>query len=376
MNRFALLTFYRSLVRHKLYAAVNIGGLAVGIAVFLILALYVRFETGWEQWLPGAKDIYQIEGSFDDATTGGKNFGKNSPIALWTATSRDLPNVVGTRIDDRAAIVIKNGIGVSEDLAAVDPDFAKVFDLPMVAGNLGVALADPTAVALTQTTATKYFGSMNPIGQSLTISTRGETHAYHVAAVMKDLPANTDLGFGLLIRLVIPPNDGTAKVNDFYQWNYFDPQTYVRLPDRPAVQTFSDELRGVIARHAANETKSSGGQPFSMTVRIQPLAKVHFEQAGKSIAVATLGIVGVLTLLIAIVNYVNLATARAGLRAREVAMRKVLGANRRMIVTHYLGEAVATTLIAAVSRAVAHRSLAAVGQRRRRFDAFACEYRP
>jgi len=344
MIRFALTAFYRSLARHRLYAAINIGGLAVGLAVFLVLGLYVRFETSYEKWLPHHDEIYLVEASFDGSR--GETFSNNSPIALWSATSRDLPHLVGTRVRRIGAAVVRNGIGVRETVDFVDPDFSRVFELPMVQGDLRTALADPAGLVLTRASAAKYFGRTDPIGRTMSITAGGETRNYRVAAVAEDLPRNTDLNFDMLARLVIPPNDGTPRSNEYYQWNYFNPETYVRLAGPGAAERLTADLKGVIARHARSETTDSND--FKMGVRVQPFPKVHFEEPGRSLAVTTLGVVGLLTLLIAIVNYVNLATARAGLRAREVAMRKVLGADRRTILLHYLGEAICTALIAGV----------------------------
>ena len=341
MNRFALLTFYRSLVRHKFYAALNIGGLAVGIAVFLVLGLYVRFETSYEHWLPGYRHVYQVESKQPDEISNRPS--QNTPVAVWTAVSRDLPNTVGTRVRGQAATILKDGIGIRETIALVDPGFTSIFDLPVLEGNLRGAFADPTALAITQRTATKYFGALNPVGKTMTVTYAGRQHAYHIAAVIENLPNNTDLSFDLVARFVFSndPNDTTYK--ETHYWNYDDVQTYVREADSGAAYQFNDELTALEQRHAQNETPDNPG--FSVRLSMQPLTDVHFETAGAQLAMTTLGIVGALTLLIAIVNYVNLATARAGLRAREVAMRKVLGADRRTLARHYIGEAVATSAI-------------------------------
>ena len=342
MNRFALLTFYRSLVRHKLYAALNIGGLAVGIAVFLVLGLYVRFETSWEHWLPGYDHVYLIETKNNDTTGGIPN--QNSPIALWSAVEKDLPGTVGTRLSTQNATVLQNGIGISEAIGLVDPDFPKVFAMPVVAGDLGTAFADPSNIVLTEHVARKYFGDATPIGKSMTVIYAGKPHAYRVAAVLKDLPKNTDIDVAMFARLTITEDKTADDYKSTHQWNYFNPQTYVRLPDETARQRFADALPGIVTRHAQSETSEDPG--FTLDLSLQPIAAVHSEAGGERLAVATLGIVGVLTLLIAVVNYINLATARAGLRAREVAMRKVLGADRGTLARHYVGEAIATTAIA------------------------------
>ncbi len=342
MNRFALLTFYRSLVRHKLYAALNIGGLAAGIAVFLVLGLYVRFETSWEKWLPNYGHVYLIETKDVDSTSGIPN--QNSPIALWSAIEKDLPASVGSRLSTFNATVLQGGIGVSEKMGLVDPDFPKLFDMPLVAGDFAGAFASPSNIVLTEHVARKYFGESAPIGKAITVIFSGKQHAYRVAAVVKDLPKNTDIDAAMFARLTISEDKTADDYKSTHQWNYYNPQTFVQLPDEAARQRFAAALPGVVARHAQSETIDNPG--YTVSLMLQPIAAVHGEAAGERLAVATLGIVGVLTLLIAVVNYINLATARAGLRAREVAMRKVLGADRGTLARHYVGEAIATTAIA------------------------------
>ena len=344
MNRFALLTFFRSLSRHKLYAGLNIGGLAVGIAVFLVLGLYVRFETGFERWLPDSNAIYLIESR--DGSTIDDRPNQFTPIALWSAVARDLPAVVGTRLKSATGTVLKDGVGVKEKLALVDPGFAAVFALPTVTGDVARALRDPSSIILSQTTAAKYFGASDPTGKTMTVTYDGAAHAYRVAAVVRDLPHDTELDFGMIARLTISEDRTAADFKATHQWNYIDVRTFVRLPDAAAVARLQDQLAGVVARHGHSETPDETN--FTFKTILQPLTDVHFETAGAKLAVTTLGIVGLLTLLIAIVNYVNLATARAGLRAREVAMRKVLGASRAVLARHYVGEAIATSAIAGV----------------------------
>ena len=344
MNRFALLTFFRSLTRHKLYAGLNIGGLAIGIAVFLVLGLYVRFETGFERWLPNSNAIYLIQGR--DGSTIDDRPNQYSPVALWSAVSRDLPGTIGTRLKADTATVLKDGIGVKERIALVDADFPAVFALPTVTGDLARALRDPSSVVLTQATAARYFGSGDPVGKTMTVTYDGVSHAYRVAAVIRDLPHDTDLDFGMIARMTFSEDRAADDFKATHQWNYFDVLTFVRMPDRAAAARFQDQLAGVVARHGRTETPDETS--FSLTLMLEPLTDVHFETAGAKLTVTTLGIVGLLTLLIAIVNYVNLATARAGLRAREVAMRKVVGASRAVLARHYVGEAIATSAIAGV----------------------------
>ena len=193
MNRFALLSLYRSLVRHKLYAALNIGGLAVGIAVFLILGLYVRFETSYEKWLPDHDKAYVVQTvwTIPDSPVSG-------PIP-WTMGGlidqmrEDFPGVVGARINggDRAGTILVDGRGTRVDAAQVDANFLQVMPLPLVAGDAATALAQPGNAAIDEKTARAFFGDRDPIGQTLVLS-MDKVRTYRVSAVFRDLPKNTE----------------------------------------------------------------------------------------------------------------------------------------------------------------------------------------
>ncbi|QSR20060.1 ABC transporter permease [Novosphingobium sp. KA1] len=346
MNRFALLSLYRSLTRHKLYAALNVGGLAVGIAVFLVLGLYARFETSYETWLPRHDRVYVAqtvwnlpESPFNGAypyTMGG----------LLEQLREDFPGVVGTRIRGgrNGGTVIRGGVATSADVAQVDASFFDVFDLPMVRGS-GSALRQPANVLISETLARRYFGTSDPIGQTLTIAVDKAVN-YRVAGVFRDLPANSDLRISLLVPLpATPPSE------QWFHWGSSSLQTFLRFDTPQAARAFEQKLPPFVDRRGLADMGKDASKIQQIT--LLPLTRMHLEPAGSAsasakITVVTLAIVGLLTLLVAIVNYVNLATARANLRAREVAMRKVLGADRRALVRQFLGEAVLTVGIAAL----------------------------
>lgn len=347
MNRFALLSLYRSLTRHKLYAALNIGGLAVGIAVFLVLSLYVRFETSFEKWLPNNDKIYLVETVWNMK---GSEYNGPTPETmggLLDELKGDFPDIVGTRYSGgkNGGSVLRNGVATREDLAQADPTFFDVFDIPMVKGDGRQALASPTGLLLSESQARKYFGTTDPIGQAMTIAAAGDTpKQYRVTGIFRDLPAATERQFTMLVQL---PKTGHPE--QWTHWGSTSLSTYLRFDTPAAAQAFEQKMPAFVERHGVRDM---GPKPSeSIGLAMYPLAKVHLTNDigdGQRQTVVTLGVVGVLTLLIALVNYVNLATARAGLRAREVAMRKVLGGSRSALVRQFLGEAVLTVVVAAL----------------------------
>lgn len=343
MNRFALLTFFRAFNRHRFYALLNVGGFAVGIAAFILLGLYVRFETTFEQWLPSHENIYLVQ-TEDVNSNSGKL--KYTPIAFWSAVEDDLPGTVGTRVTTGAGTVIKDGVGSREDIGFVDPDFPKVFELPTSKGALKGVFDDPSNIVLTEQIALKYFGSSDPIGKQMTVIYDGKPRLYRVAAILKNFPENTDLKIGMYARLVISQDKSADDYAVKHQWDAFNPRTYVRFASLAESESFERQLPALVSRHARAETP--GNPDIALKLTLQPIAAIHAEETGNRLIVAALSAVGVMTLLIAVINYVNLATARAGLRAREVAVRKVLGANQMALIRQFVGEAVVTTAIAGV----------------------------
>ncbi len=340
MNAFALLTLYRSLTRHKLYAALNIGGLAVGIAVFVVLALYVRFETSHEKWLPGHDNLYLVEEYWDQPGSPANGVSDGTMGGLIDQLRQDFPETVGTRSRGMGANVIRGGIGTAEDFAYVDPNFLDLIQLPMVVGDGRAALRDPANVLISETIAKKYFPRGNAIDRSLTLNVEGRSAVYRVAGIFRDLPKATEMKFTILGRMPADPKD-----EYWYHWGSERVQTFLRFDTPEGAKAYAARLPAFVR---ARGSKDLGELVSTLRLPLLPIPDWHLQRPGRKLTVVTLGLVGLLTLVIAIVNYINLATARSGLRAREVAMRKVLGADRRTLVGQFLGEAVLTVALAAL----------------------------
>ncbi|MBY9064195.1 ABC transporter permease [Sphingomonas yunnanensis] len=346
----ALLSFYRSLTRHRLFALLNIGGLALGIAVFLVLFLYVRFETGYDRSIPGADKLYIVQERY--FTPGYPK--EANPYTMGAFLERlrgDYPNLTGTRFWPMNAIVHQGSTVTDEQLAAVDPNFFALLSFPSIGGSPVKALASPDAAVITQQIARKYFGTQPAVGRSLPITIDGKTFTYRVAAVIADMPADFSYSSDIFVPIV-----RARFANEWFDhWGSTSLTTFLRFPDRTAASAFEGELGRFAERHVFPDGNIKRGM-WQQSLR--PLVDNHLYDPADRAAVATLGIVGALTLLIAIVNYVNLATARAGLRAREVAVRKVLGGTRGALLRQFMLEAVATVALAAlIGLAIAELSL-------------------
>jgi putative ABC transport system permease protein len=337
-----LLTLYRSLSRHRLYAAINVLGLAVGIAVFLVLFLDVRFETSFERWIPNASQIYVIRTS-GQGELAGLGAMDHTMGDLLDELRADYPQLVGTRIQADLGTVRQLDKITGEQIDKVDPTFFRVFDLPLVAGDKAALLTRPDDLILSQSKAKQYFGDTNPIGRKLTVAFDGEVHDLRVVGVVKDPPKTTDLTFDLITPLKVPtPLQDPA----WREWGSIELDTYLRMKTPDQARALDANFDRFIDRHAAHDIGPNAHKVWRE--RTLPLVAEHLIEPKDAVVIVALGGVGLLTLLLAAVNYVNLATARAGLRAREVAVRKVMGATVPALLGQFMAEALATAALGAL----------------------------
>ena len=348
MNRYALLSIFRSVTRNKLHAGLNIVGLSTGIAVFLVLALYVRFESSFERWLPRHAQIYVVQTVWHLPGNPANGAYPYTMGGLLDQMREDFPRTIGTRIRGGVdgGTVMRDEGATTEDVAQVDSSFFRVFDLPMVRGDGEQALSIPSNAIVSETFARKYFGRTNPIGRTITIAV-DDPATYRIAGVFRDLPDSTDLRFSALVplpRTVIDPQ--------WFHWGSSSVQTYLRFEDAASATRFAQMLPSFVNRRGFVDLGKNAWN--TQQLKLLPIVERHLEPEGSASAsrkttILALGLLGLLTLAIAVVNYINLATARASLRAREVAMRKVLGADRGALIRQFLGEAGLTVAIAALT---------------------------
>ncbi|HEX6377315.1 MAG TPA: ABC transporter permease [Allosphingosinicella sp.] len=351
----------RALAKNKTYAFINVFGLALGLAACLMILLYVRYELGYDKWLPGGENVYQLQTFYHDKQTGEDLNLQMASYVAGTALRKDFPQVDKmvyasgggfTVIRKGEAIAVENG-------SLVDGPFFDVVRLPLAKGDLATALSEVGSVALSESTATKLFGAENPVGQTLTVMLRGKAVDHRVTAVFEDLPKNSHMRWNMLARY--DPVSYSAEQPDFLtQWGWQSGWHYVAL--RPGTdpadihkQLPAWEKRNIKDENFGDRKYNAGDEQDYKLVNVRD---VHLGEAQNGAAtpgndrrtIITFGIVAALILGMACVNFTNLATARASQRAREVALRKVLGANRKQLIVQFLGESI---LVAALAMVVA-----------------------
>lgn len=354
MLRNYLLVAIRNLLKHKLYSFINIGGLAVGLAACLLILLFVRDELSFESWVPNAERIAIVETEIHIPGRESVAYA-GSPGLLRAAMEKEF----GGQIEQMVRVYRPNEpvrIGDRQFLTRftyADSTLFKVLDLPAASGERERALADTHSVALSEKTARAYFGAEPAVGKVITV---GGKYDYTVVAVMRELPENTHLEIEA-IALFDGPRYSAERPWIAEQWTSSNMWTYGLFRSEAARDQVAARMKAFTDANVRIELPGFEKQKVSELIQfpIMPLQDVHlyakkpgYAKLGDINAVIAFSAIALLILIIACINFVNLATARAMQRAREVSMRKVLGATRAQLIAQHLGEAIVTALIALV----------------------------
>jgi len=338
---------FRTLSRHKRASLINLVGLALGIAVFLTMALIVRYEYAYDAHIPQAGHIFQVDENLQPPGAKAEESDYNSFVG-FPFLKQDFPEISASTYTMQLPLVVRSGtLLMQETVTMTNSQFFSVFDLPLVAGDKATALDAPGKVVISAAIARKYFGTTNALGRTLRID-NGQSDQM-VSAVLADPIPNSTNSFDFL---ELTPSSWLSKT-PFTNWGSFWGFIWLRIDDLRAVPRIEQGLAQFPTRHPGNWTQAMLHEMFGNGgMELIPLRAVHFHNAaigegGNSRALVNiLGFVGCAALATAIINYVNLATARSALRAREVAMRKVLGATRSVLVLQFMAEALAVVAIA------------------------------
>lgn len=347
----------RTMRRHVLYTGINVSGLAIGIACCILIMAFVRHEWSYDTFHEKADHLHRVVISMKDAE-GGRRRTATTPAPLAPALAEEYPGIVRTvRFADGRAVVQYRDKIFREVLLFTDASVLEMFSFSVLRGNPNTALMDLNAVVLTASMAEKYFGANDPMGQVLQIGLDpDQPQAYTVTGVVADPPSHSSIDFNFLLRL--EPTPSYQQMGD--NWGSSFLNTYVEVADAGFAEGFETRSLPFVEKYFGDRIADSreGGtlsqDEDAWQMHLQPIKAVHLDSeirwglmppSNPSYSYILSGI-ALLVLLIACINFVTLALSRSVDRAKEVGVRKVVGAKRAQVVRQFWGEALVLSLLA------------------------------
>ena len=361
MWRNYILVGLRALGKNRAYAAINIAGLALGLAACLMILLYVRYETSYDEWMPGADRAFQLQTFYSATESGGEEMKLQvSSIVAGRALKKDYPDQVERLVWVRsfAPVVIQDGqAGLIEKLRMADGNLFDIMNVPFVRGSAATALPDAHSIALSESEARRRFGNADPIGKTLTLVDNTGPVDYRVTGVFKDWPKNSSFSADAVARFDLQ-TQFADRLEQTTEWDSQQGWNFVRLRSADDAALIQSRMAAWEKRNIPDNigegrrTNPGDYQDFRLTnlrdIHLGDAPRAGITPSNDRRTVATFAVIALLILGMACVNFTNLATARASQRAREVALRKVLGASRGQLIAQFLSEAVLVTAIAMV----------------------------
>lgn len=335
-----LKTTLRNLQRHKGYSLLNIAGLAVGMACFILILLYVGYEFSYEKHNPQASHVYHIY--VEHTKTDEIYRVRSTPVPLVEALHEEVPGIEDyTRIESfpKTLVSAEDKRFYETSMVCVDPGIFDVFGLRFIAGDKKTALDEVNTAVVTEQIAEKYFGKENPVGKNLLL---GSSLSIMVTGVIKNHPTNTNFDSDILVSFKTAEELGGEDYTN--NWLSQVLQSYILVPGEDSIENLEDKIEACFSKYRAEKGDDR-------IMRVERLSRMHLFSVFGGGNFRTIQIflgVGFLILLTACINFMNLATARSAGRAKEVGMRKVVGARRKQLITQFLGESFISAVLSLV----------------------------
>jgi putative ABC transport system permease protein len=345
---------WRSLMRNKAYSVINVTGLAVGITCCVLISLYVKDELSYDRYHVNADNIYRVTHAYRDVQADEKlpppapedfQVWGNAPIG--PALAADFPQirkVVQFTSPSDYLFQYQDKRFQESNIIFMDSAAFDIFSWKMLAGDARTALQTPYSIVLTKSLAQKYFGNADPVGQAIRLD---NTNSFTVTGVMEDVPSNSQFTFNGLISM---NTFRQLRKEIFTEWGYIDFYTYFLLDPHADIKTLEAGAAGFVQRHMPNEI------PGAYTIGFERLTDAYLHSraqrqpgvTGSLSNVYIFSMIAVFILFIACINFMNLATARSMERAKEVGVRKAVGAYQQGLISQFLTESVVISLVATV----------------------------
>ena len=345
---------WRNILRHKLFSIINILGLAIGLAAVMLIALYVRYETSYDSFWKNADNIYRVHMQSNIPGLGSYKFTRVS-VPAFHIFKNNIPQIeYGSRIFRRNTIFQSGDDYIKEKIEMVDEDFFNIFDLTVLSGSLSDLLSNQNTIALNETIAMKYFPNSDPIGKTITVDFDYFKQDYSVSAVFKNLPQNSQID---LTAFVLFDEEKWINLTQRYRFLYApEAHIYFTLVKGAKIEQINQMMPQILDDYFEpfEALKDNAKNSDYLTFPSLNIKDLHLEAEGigehrprgSMSDIINYSIVAAFVLVIAAINFMNLSTARASTRAKEVSVRKLVGAARRNLVVQFLGE---STLFALIS---------------------------
>lgn len=361
---------WRNMLRNKVNSFINVSGLSIGIACALFIAIFIQNELRYDKFHKNSNRIFQVV--LNGNMNGQEFWAGNTPPPVGAALTNNIPEIeTYTRFYKPNDVVVRyeqNGsiekYFTEKNVLAVDSNFLQVFDFGIVEGNANIALMKPGSIVITEDVAKKYFGNDNAIGKTLLVGQNKKPFA--VTAVLKNIPSQSSIQFDILA----PVADYPVVKQFSWSWVWAQMICYVKLKDNIPVdaaniQAVESKFPAVVRVQAANGFRRIG-KPFDEFIKnggkwdfhLMPITDVHLRSADVGIPwisrisnikyVYIFGSIAVFIILLACVNFMNLSTARAANRAKEVGIRKVTGSTKSQLIRQFLSEAFLYSIISSI----------------------------
>ncbi len=330
---------FRNLFRNKGFSIINISGLVIGMASAILILLWIQNEVSYDRFYKDQDRLYEVWGH--DNYNGQIQSGTPTPEIMAPILKNDVPQIdMVSRCDWGNDLLFAFGEkSLKTHGNLVDPDFLSIFSFPLLSGDVKTVLNDPYSLVLTEKMAKKIFGNENPVGKVLRIDNQEN---YKVTGVLKDLPNNTGFDFEWLMSYAYKTMKGYIDSD----WTDVSIRTFVKIKPNTTFDAANEKIKNVVVQHSGGRSKT--------TEFLYPVDKLrlysNFENGvpvgGLITRVKIFSIIAGLILLIACINFMNLSTARSEKRAKEVGIRKVVGARKGSLVSQFLGESILMAFIA------------------------------
>ncbi len=343
-----IITAWRSLQRNKIYAIINVFCLSVGITGAILISLFIHHEFSFDSYHQNHENLFRIEGIYNIG--GNHNHLAITPFPLGPALKKEFTQVkeyVRLYYQNDITVNIEDKKFIEDNMAFTDSTFFDVFTQELIWGNPDKALVEPNSVVLGKTTSEKYFGNENPLGKNIRLN----QETYMITGVMKDFPDNTHFDLEALISMSSMENNLVYSLSPNLFWSINTNFTYILFHENTHPEQVFGNMNAFHEKYTSPVGSMIGGfSNFTYT----PLREVRFSRitfspnpTSKTI-LYVLSIVAIFLVIIAAVNYTNLATARASVRSKEIGIRKVSGAGRGQLILQFLSESVFISLISLV----------------------------